>query len=42
MYNKCFNEREKAAHNEKRAVHEASALKIDKDMAREIQSILNK
>jgi hypothetical protein len=41
MYNTCFNEREKAAHNSKRALHEAKALAVKKDLAREVQRQLN-
>jgi hypothetical protein len=42
MYNECFNKRETAAHNQKRAVHEAKNLTFKPEIAREIQQILNK
>jgi hypothetical protein len=42
MLNECFNKRETAAHNEKRAVHEAKDLTVKHEIAREIQEILNK
>jgi len=42
MYNECFNKRETAAHNAKRAVHEAKDLTFKSEIAREIQQILNK
>jgi hypothetical protein len=40
MYNHCYNKRETAAHNKKRAVHEAKKLTMKADIARAIQQIL--
>jgi len=41
MYNDCYNKRETAAHNEKRAVHESQKLTFKFEIAREIQRLLN-
>jgi hypothetical protein len=41
MYNECVNERETAAHNAKRDVHEAKALTTKSEIAIAIQKILN-
>jgi hypothetical protein len=41
MYNICFNQRETAAHNAKRALHEAKSLTVKAEMAREVQRQLN-
>lgn len=40
-YNKCYNDRARKAHNDKRGLHEARALTLNKAASAEIQRMLN-